>query len=86
MDAHLWRSISGLESILDEGLAQASTKPLKLPEKLSQERDPSHTLTLLSINEIVYIMSTGSAEKVADRKSTRLNSSHSGESRMPSSA
>ena len=26
------------------------------------------------------------AEKAADRKSTRLNSSHSGESRMPSSA
>ena len=29
---------------------------------------------------------TGSKENFADRKSTRLNSSHSGESRMPSSA
>ena len=29
---------------------------------------------------------TGDAEKVLDRKSTRLNSSHSDRSRMPSSA
>ena len=29
---------------------------------------------------------TGKGERATDRKSTRLNSSHSGESRMPSSA
>ena len=36
--------------------------------------------------ENVGIEDLGQAKRVVDRKSTRLNSSHSGESRMPSSA
>ena len=37
-------------------------------------------------NEPVYKMLGGATRERLDRKSTRLNSSHSGESRMPSSA
>ena len=42
-------------------------------------------------NELAYAMSTyavtaGGSNTAADRKSTRLNSSHSQQSRMPSSA
>ena len=47
-----------------------------------------NALRSLSIGNDVAVSSTGlQGVKVAvDRKSTRLNSSHSGESRMPSSA
>ena len=45
-------------------------------------------LTLISFTLFLAIMTLKLAVSViqADRKSTRLNSSHSGESRMPSSA
>ena len=43
------------------------------------------TITMDSIAQILNPRKT-SARCSADRKSTRLNSSHSGESRMPSSA
>ena len=42
-------------------------------------------LTFIVCVKIVRIMSDGGGG-LTDRKSTRLNSSHSGESRMPSSA
>ena len=40
----------------------------------------------LQKEETVYVNTTAGGEVTEDRKSTRLNSSHSGESRMPSSA
>ena len=42
--------------------------------------------TLATALEVCRFPSSYSIEKIRDRKSTRLNSSHSGESRMPSSA
>ena len=44
----------------------------------------SHVLTLILISYVTLFMTP--PEGSQDRKSTRLNSSHSGESRMPSSA
>ena len=44
------------------------------------------TTARLSENRWVMTTTTANAAKVADRKSTRLNSSHSSVSRMPSSA
>ena len=47
------------------------------------ERQWRNRLAGLRTNTLVAL---GAASFVVDRKSTRLNSSHSGESRMPSSA
>ena len=41
---------------------------------------------MIEINNISKVFCTSEVETVADRKSTRLNSSHIEESRMPSSA
>ena len=38
------------------------------------------------VSALVYVVDRGHVQYAGDRKSTRLNSSHSGESRMPSSA
>ena len=46
----------------------------------------TRTVTLGSTVEIPLAVAYGDAEVQADRKSTRLNSSHSRASRMPSSA
>ena len=40
----------------------------------------------LGSEKVLDLLKLRSVFKLADRKSTRLNSSHSGESRMPSSA
>ena len=41
---------------------------------------------LKDMNELVDLLGMESAERGTDRKSTRLNSSHTQKSRMPSSA
>ena len=46
-----------------------------------------HGLNLYALNDAnVLVKVSFIASSLSDRKSTRLNSSHSGESRMPSSA
>ena len=65
---------------------------------MAKDIDPS-TLTLtdsqaqrlakvsgIDVGELTGLSVTDISAKLGDRKSTRLNSSHSGESRMPSSA
>ena len=47
--------------------------------------DQDHGVQAVRIRELASAASSG-AHTIEDRKSTRLNSSHSGESRMPSSA
>ena len=42
--------------------------------------------TLYFLVDLYFVSRLGDAAIAGDRKSTRLNSSHSGESRMPSSA
>ena len=49
------------------------------PRTIDSAQQPSHRECYLSIDPLAH-------PTVLDRKSTRLNSSHSGESRMPSSA
>ena len=52
-------------------------------------RTAVHTPFELVLNQVARIdvqMTVGAVSQTVDRKSTRLNSSHSGESRMPSSA
>ena len=70
---------------------------MKYSTKLS---DAVHVMVLIAINQEKSLSSASIAEsvhtnpgfvrqlmlKLKDRKSTRLNSSHSGQSRMPSSA
>ena len=41
---------------------------------------------LTAMVDLIQVESVAAQSKAKDRKSTRLNSSHSGESRMPSSA
>ena len=56
---------------------------------VSVEGGMSFTADIININEMENTMRTDITkinEKSPDRKSTRLNSSHTAESRMPSSA
>ena len=53
-------------------------------EKYYQAKDVEDAVRALEEDADAVVISGGS--DVLDRKSTRLNSSHSGESRMPSSA
>ena len=64
-----------IERILDIGFS-----PPKDYESRTLEDEKNLYLDALASNEFCKFVS------VVDRKSTRLNSSHSGESRMPSSA
>ena len=61
-------------------------KPNPMPESVRDRCTKAHEyIFLLSKSEKYYFDKEGMQEK-ADRKSTRLNSSHSQQSRMPSSA
>ena len=63
---------------------------IKLPQLFSNNRNYSNNIFVNIVIVIVVAVFTYSiivkAINPIDRKSTRLNSSHSGESRMPSSA
>ena len=56
--------------------------------RLMNEDDASSNSTEIDIKNAIPVMVKGELYRdwETDRKSTRLNSSHSGESRMPSSA
>ena len=59
----------------------------KLPAEIKETVDEMVRANFTYRDIVDYIKSTGNDISLAsDRKSTRLNSSHSGESRMPSSA
>ena len=45
-----------------------------------------YSRTGIAVTAVIYLYVAGLSAYLGDRKSTRLNSSHSGESRMPSSA
>ena len=63
-------------------------------ENRDENRDPVTLTRALTVTDVAAAQPQGtirsifgaSNERTSDRKSTRLNSSHSGESRMPSSA
>ena len=59
----------------------------KLDPKQQEKMETTHWLQQ-QVEELLLQVETAEAEieTLQDRKSTRLNSSHSGESRMPSSA
>ena len=76
----------GILAISKEELTQANVEPFKIElidPSPSFERALRYnpTLTHFITREVQALLDKG-----LDRKSTRLNSSHSGESRMPSSA
>ena len=65
---------------VDEVLAKVKEKNASEPEFLQAVEEVLESLRpVIEANEELY-------KKNADRKSTRLNSSHTAESRMPSSA
>ena len=69
-----------------EAIAMFAVKPIVMISKLTR---PFVKLLSLSTNCLIRISGMNSddlEENVSDRKSTRLNSSHSQQSRMPSSA
>ena len=74
-------ALSGLLNIGAMGLAAATTEPASSNAAL-------RTITghVLNIEGELYAVKDVSGHEVLDRKSTRLNSSHSRASRMPSSA
>ena len=63
------------ETVMKERLPKETYKALKRTREKGEPLDP----------QVANIVANAMKEW-ADRKSTRLNSSHSGESRMPSSA
>ena len=65
--------VYNVETYLEEALMSLKNQTLK-------------EIEFLIINDGSTDNSQKIIEEIADRKSTRLNSSHSGESRMPSSA
>ena len=67
---HIAVNLGGRISVLEEALLQIMNQQLQV------------NAGQLELREIVQALSA----RPLDRKSTRLNSSHSGESRMPSSA
>ena len=78
---------TSMNELLDEDLGSAVIRRETLPQNAlnnSEEwgdiGDPFHTQDKSMTNEAESVI------VAEDRKSTRLNSSHSGESRMPSSA
>ena len=81
-----------LDAVFDENiseiLAEMESSPKKcgfLSEKFNiSANDLDEKLSFLIEND--FVGKTGSDSDVEDRKSTRLNSSHSSVSRMPSSA
>ena len=70
-----WRMITGVDRALGRILAQ-------LDEQGLSER----TVVIFTSDNGYFVGERGLAGKWLDRKSTRLNSSHMSESRMPSSA
>ena len=92
--------VQELHDNVDDELADAdwgSRKPLSLPNRMDYREDgDTHSYQEVMRLEVIGIgvllvhgqreRGLSSVEEGSDRKSTRLNSSHSGESRMPSSA
>ena len=73
-------------ALVQEDDIQISDSARKLVETARNKVSDFHTMHFSSINgEIREIPAEYKCENL-DRKSTRLNSSHSGQSRMPSSA
>ena len=56
------------------------------PSLLADDKDMLEDLVAAAFNDAVRRAEATSQERMGDRKSTRLNSSHSQQSRMPSSA
>ena len=80
---HLWQRHSNCAQMLWGGLSSMGLEPLV--------EDPADRLCTVNTIRVMLTLSTGipfgmGVDITGDRKSTRLNSSHSGESRMPSSA
>ena len=73
---------AAIRKILHRVLVQAEL-PLG---KVLEANDGQEALTTLQANQIGLILSDINMPNMEDRKSTRLNSSHSQQSRMPSSA
>jgi hypothetical protein len=55
------------------------------PERMTPEQR-RHEIASLLANGLARLRISGAEQSAKDRKSTRLNSSHNSESRMPSSA
>ena len=73
-------------SLISVGNGTASRESEQIIVDLLKETCPESTRQLRVRRRYEYIECAASSLVQPDRKSTRLNSSHSGESRMPSSA
>ena len=65
---------------------QSVTKLMQLFEYLSESRVPMRLQDIAAAIGVSQATTSRYLNALVDRKSTRLNSSHSGQSRMPSSA
>ena len=69
-----------------KGLRLTKFQPKALEDIFVGYGEESHTYRIYDITSRIVVNSCSVIFEETDRKSTRLNSSHSGESRMPSSA
>ena len=79
------RAVKQQYTLLDEGGPKLSIAAKESPVVLGDETRIEQVVTNLLSNAVKYSSAAGDIE-VRDRKSTRLNSSHTDISRMPSSA
>ena len=83
-------TLAEAEAAMGELAALAETAGSEVLESVLQRRDKPDPGTYIGSGKVAelrdIVKATGADTVIADRKSTRLNSSHSGESRMPSSA
>ena len=75
---------SELLHLADGCMAPLQLAILKLEDNLLKDENPNYPVFTVKVPDFVDFVDESPAD--LDRKSTRLNSSHSGESRMPSSA
>ena len=90
MEEEIWKDIEdfeGLYQVSNLGRVKSLVRPYRRRGKDIQRGSLSRKILYKEVIRYVwYIPISGYRDWETDRKSTRLNSSHSGESRMPSSA
>ena len=86
----LWAIDSSIKELTKAVEKRESDKVAQLEKRIDGLEGPLTNKTispvLLDVVKLLNHISTNYRDWETDRKSTRLNSSHSGESRMPSSA